>query len=92
MTPKQKQSILTSLNEGYYDLEKDPHNLIGEKEPTIARIVDFLHTHEVVQAMRYTSWKTQCCFQIPHSEEAKVNKTRATVLSKLLISLLWTIP
>ncbi|MBS0637698.1 MAG: DUF3638 domain-containing protein, partial [Verrucomicrobia bacterium] len=78
-TPRVKHSIITSLYEAYYDKDEKRINLIG-------KIVELLQLNEVVQIDEIDiAMNSKITFKYPVGDAVAVDKTRASMLSNLLL-------
>lgn len=87
MTPRQKHSILTSLYEAFYDLDKQPDNKdLQRRVDMISKICDLMQNHEVDQLDEIDlTMNPQVIFTYPVGVKEVVNTDRASLLSEMLV-------
>jgi hypothetical protein len=89
MVPKQKHSILTSLNEAFYDLSENPGDIqCQERVNLISEICEFLHVNEKDQVDEIDlTMNPKVLFKYPIGKSSTVDSDRASVLSEMMLKL-----
>ena len=88
-TPKEKQSLLTSLYEAYFDLSQQPDDLIvQERVNIISRICKYMQLHQVMQIDEIDSTQNpNVIFQYPVGDQRPIDYDQAFVVSDMVIGI-----